>query len=73
MFICIREADTFRNLLGICNNKIVKTLQGLECFPYGSITYDRKRGDMLIWDNEDEFLVWLAAEETKNTIKLKSY
>ena len=41
--------------------------------PYGSITYDRKRGDMLEWDNEDEFLVWLAAEETKNTIKLKSY
>ena len=38
--------------------------------PYGSITYNRKRGDMLEWDNEDEFLVWLAAEETKNTIKL---
>ncbi|KAH9045983.1 hypothetical protein EDB84DRAFT_1435760 [Lactarius hengduanensis] len=37
---------------------------------YGSITYDRKKGEMsLEWANEDEFRTWLAAEEDKNTIK----
>ena len=38
--------------------------------PYGSITYDHKKGEMpLEWSNEDEFLVWLAAEEHEKTIK----
>ena len=38
--------------------------------PYGSITYDREKGTMpLEWENEDEFLVWLAAEEHMKTIK----
>ncbi|KAI9437107.1 hypothetical protein BJY52DRAFT_1196649 [Lactarius psammicola] len=39
--------------------------------PYGSITYDHKRGEMTLeWANEDEFLVWLAAKEHEKTIKL---
>jgi hypothetical protein len=39
--------------------------------PYGSITYDREKGRMpLEWENEDKFLVWLAAEEHVQTIKL---
>ncbi len=38
--------------------------------PYGSIMYDHEKGEMsLDWANEDEFLVWLAAKEHKNTIK----
>ena len=39
--------------------------------PYGSIAYDCKKGTMsLEWENEDAFLVWLAAEEHKNVIQL---
>jgi hypothetical protein len=31
--------------------------------PYGSITYNQEKGRMpLEWENEDKFLVWLAAE-----------
>jgi len=38
--------------------------------PYGSITYDCKKGEMpLEWSNKDKFLVWLAAKEHKKTIK----
>lgn len=38
--------------------------------PYGSITYDHKKGTMpLDWENEDKFLVCLAAEEHVKTIK----
>jgi len=38
--------------------------------PYGSITYDREKGEMpLKWVSENKFLVWLAAKENKNTIK----
>ena len=37
---------------------------------YGSITYDQQKGVMpLEWANEQEFLAWLTAEETENTIK----
>ena len=39
--------------------------------PYGSIVYDCEKGTMpLEWENEDAFLVWLAAEEHKNVIQL---
>jgi hypothetical protein len=39
--------------------------------PYGSITYNQEKGRMpLEWENEDKFLVWLAAEEHVQTIKL---
>ena len=38
---------------------------------YGSLTYDRQKGDMkLEWPNEDEFQAWLVAEEQEKTIKL---
>jgi hypothetical protein len=37
--------------------------------PYGSLRYDREKGELpLEWVNEDEFRVWLAAEEQKKTI-----
>jgi hypothetical protein len=38
--------------------------------PYGSLTYDREKGEMLEWPNEDEFLAWLAAEEQGKAIQL---
>lgn len=39
--------------------------------PYGSMAYDREKGTMpLEWENEDEFLGWLAAEEHENTFQL---
>jgi hypothetical protein len=39
--------------------------------PYGSITYNWEKGRMpLEWENEDKFLVWLAAEEHVQMIKL---
>jgi len=47
----------------------VRRRKGPTSAPYGSITYDRKKGDMLEWENEDEFLVWLAAEEYRSTFK----
>ncbi|KAH9009639.1 hypothetical protein EDB84DRAFT_1245003, partial [Lactarius hengduanensis] len=38
---------------------------------YGSITHDRKRGKMTLeWANEEDFLAWLAAEESDQTIEL---
>ena len=38
---------------------------------YGSITYDREKGNMpLEWPNEDEFRAWLAAEQKEKGIKL---
>jgi len=38
--------------------------------PYGSITYNCKKGEMpLEWVSKNKFLVWLAAKENKNTIK----
>ena len=38
---------------------------------YGSLKYDRSKGEMTYeWSNEDEFRVWLAAEESKKSIEL---
>ena len=37
---------------------------------YGSLTYDRQKGDMMEWPNEDKFLAWLSAEEQQKAIKL---
>ena len=38
---------------------------------YGSITYDREKGNMpLEWPNEDGFRIWLAAEEQDKVIHL---
>ena len=37
----------------------------------GSITYDRKKGGMTReWADHDEFLAWLAAEQTEKAIEL---
>ncbi|KAH9014443.1 hypothetical protein EDB85DRAFT_2157411 [Lactarius pseudohatsudake] len=37
---------------------------------YGSITYDRQKGEMPFeWDNKNTFLAWLAAEERDKAIK----
>lgn len=37
----------------------------------GSITHDRKRGNMpLEWSNEEDFRTWLAAEESEHAIEL---
>ncbi|KAH8980191.1 hypothetical protein EDB92DRAFT_1820639 [Lactarius akahatsu] len=38
---------------------------------YGSTTHDWKRGKMTLeWANEEDFLAWLAAEESDQTIEL---
>ena len=37
----------------------------------GSMAYDREKGGMMLeWANEEEFLAWLAAEESEKTIGL---
>jgi hypothetical protein len=38
--------------------------------PYGSLTYNCQKGDMLEWLNEDGFQEWLTTEEQQKMIKL---
>ncbi len=48
-----------------CTKCCITTMQ------WGSMAYDHEKGGMTLeWANEEEFLAWLAAEESEETIGL---
>ena len=55
----------------ICKRKSPCAEDLLTTWHIGSITYDRKKAGMTHeWDNDQQFLAWLAAEESNKAIEL---